>query len=244
MSFETWRLTIRTRVTPVDRPEEGHHRSHSSSGQHHHRTQIELGGTLSPRTETKLQKHPLKMPDSKPTIAAPPRPATLLKTASPSSEPKLCMHIVTYGQSYNRIPRVKGAETINTINCACLIPPPASVCRKYTGLDAAVADDFFRHKGNQAVFEQKLREIEAFLAANPMREGCVAVMVSCVMGVHRSVAMAERLAFELRRRNGIKVETKHLDRQKWVERMRKEGREEMELEDTKKKRTVAWARGS
>lgn len=202
---------------------------------------------LEPVTQAKDKKRtPRSPPHNQSTSRAAPIGSATRSQTRPLTKDKICMHIVSYGQSYNRVPHVEDAKTIVWIDCSGLRPPPASVCEKYTGLDAAVANYFFSHKANQTVFEQKLHEIESFLDANPRFGGCVAVMVSCMMGVHWSVATAERLAAEVRRRNGIKVETMHLDIEKWVEIRRRDAASKKTSTSEKapeNDRKVRWAKG-
>ena len=163
----------------------------------------------------------MNMPDDGPTFLGLQCVHKPNKTAAPYT-PKLCMHIVTFGQCYRRNVHIKDAEIINSVDCARLRPPPREICAEHTGLDQQVSNIFFSDEQNNAVFHQKLHEIQAWIATHPKHNGCVAVLVSCRIGVHRSVAMAERLAKELRRRNGIMVTTKHLDKHLWVKKKMEE----------------------
>lgn len=243
MLFDWWRLSIRTRVTPDVRQEVGHHQRHPSPRQVRYGIKPEREVPC-PARAFKTESNPSRLPACKPNTLTTTRSVSRPRIVHPSHR-SLCMHIITYGQKYDRIPHVKGTDTIVQVDCTRLVPPPPNICKIKTGLDIEVASDFFSRRANQAVFEDKLHEIEEFLDANPKREGCVAVLVSCHYGVHRSVVMAERLAIEVKRRNGIKVECKHLDLGKGIEKMQRAAEGRKRLDDaTRRGRAVRWARGT
>ena len=128
----------------------------------------------------------------------------------------LCMHFYTYGRSLRSEPRLS-YPTIIRVNCATLKPPADHICEGHTGLDFKVADTFFSNPNNETRYQKALDQIQHYLDKHDDHIGCVAVMVSCYYGVHRSVAMAERLATDIERWTGLSVHCRHLDLGKGIE---------------------------
>ena len=128
----------------------------------------------------------------------------------------LCMHFYTYGRSLRSEPRLS-YPTIIRVNCATLKPPADHICEGHTGLDFKVADTFFSNPNNETRYQRALDQIQHFLDKHDDHIGCVAVMISCYYGVHRSVAMAERLATDIERWTGLSVHCRHLDLGKGIE---------------------------
>ena len=147
---------------------------------------------------------------------------------SKGHSPRLCMHFYTYGQSLRSEPKLS-EPTIIRVNCVRLKPPPDYICEGRTGLDRKVADNFFSNSKNQRCYQKALDQVEDFLDQvehyldrHDNDIGCVAIMVSCYIGVHRSVAMAERLATDIEKRwTGLSVHCRHLDLGKEIERQRR-----------------------
>ena len=94
--------------------------------------------------------------------------------------------------------------------------PPRHLLEAYTGASPEIADTFFAIPGHEANYQNSLRELEDRLGdrlAGPPC-ACVAVLVNCRAGMHRSVAMAERLAGDIEdawRDDGVIVVVEHLD---------------------------------
>lgn len=122
------------------------------------------------------------------------------------------IYFVTYGQKYRRRePRRQQAPTIGSIDCADLPAPPRDICRAYTGLDTVVSRDLFSHPESVAMFEDALNMIEDDLNGGRASRRSVTVLVSCTAGMHRSVAMAERLAREVGSWRHVTAKARHLD---------------------------------
>ena len=162
----------------------------------------------------------------------------LLLGPSPNYEPRpirthgskghhgLCMHFYTYGQSLRPEPRLSH-PTIFRVNCAQLKPPADHICEGNTGLDRKVADSFFSYSANETRFQEALDQVQRYLDKHDDHIGCVAIMVSCYWGVHRSVAMAERLATVVEKWTGLSVHCRHLDLGKGIERQQRAKRQKM-----------------
>ena len=146
-----------------------------------------------------------------------PRP---IRTHGSKGHHGLCMHFYTYGQSLRSEPRLSH-PTIFRVNCINLKPPQDHICEKYTGIDSKVADSFFSNSANERRFQEALDQIQRYLDKHDDHVGCVAIMVSCYLGVHRSVAMAERLATVVEKWTGLSVHCRHLDLGKGIERQQR-----------------------
>ena len=149
-----------------------------------------------------------------------PRP---IRTHGSKGHHGLCMHFYTYGQSLRREPRLSHS-TIFRVNCIKLKPPAGHICEEHTGLDKKVADSFFSYSANERRFQEALDQVQHFLDKHDDHIGCVAIMVSCYWGVHRSVAMAERLATVVEKWTGLSVHCRHLDLGKGIERIERQQR--------------------
>ena len=164
----------------------------------------------------------------------------LLRRTPPNYEPQpirthgskghhgLCMHFYTYGKRLRPEPRL-AHPTIFRVNCIRLKPPPDHICERYTGLDSKVADSFFSNSANERRFQEALDQVQHFLDKHDDHIGCVAIMVSCYLGVHRSVAMAERLATVVEKWTGLSVHCRHLDLGKEIERQQRAKRQRQRL---------------
>ena len=138
---------------------------------------------------------------------------------APPNEP--CIHICTYGEFYGPPPRLPFPQDTPpfTIPCIHLPAPSKPLCDYYTGLDRPLSSAFFSNPANEAYFRQQRAALAAYIVhpAIASQGRCVVVWVSCRAGMHRSVAVAERFARELRRgRWG--VECRHLDLERSVAR--------------------------
>ena len=105
------------------------------------------------------------------------------------------------------------------LDCRAMQPPPRHLLDLYTGASPTLAHAFFSMPGHEAIYRTAYLDLEdqlGMLLSNPrlMRGGCVAFLVNCRVGMHRSVAMAERLARDVQnlwRGEGVRVEVEHLD---------------------------------
>lgn len=104
--------------------------------------------------------------------------------------------------------------TLMTINCSRLHAPPFGLQTRYTGLDHQISSGFFSHSRNEDAYEEALDQlynsVKCWTPKSDLGEE-MAVLVKCTMGMHRSVAMAEKLAEEVARWKGVKVFCEHLD---------------------------------
>ena len=132
----------------------------------------------------------------------------------------LCMHFYTYGQSLRSEPR-RSCPTVIRVNCMGLNPPPDHICERHTGLDSEVADNFFSDPKNERRYQKALDQVQDWLDEYDHHIGCVGIMVSCYIGAHRSVAMAERLATDIERWTGLSVHCRHLDLGEEIARQRR-----------------------
>lgn len=153
----------------------------------------------------------------------------------------LCMHFYTYGQSLRPEPRLS-YPTIIRVNCAKLKPPANHICEGHTGLDSKVADSFFSDSTNETRFQEALDQIQRYLDKHNDHIGCVAIMVSCYYGVHRSVAMAERLATAVERWTGLSVHCRHLDLGKGIERQQRAKKQRKMLRSIERSWPRSWPR--
>ena len=126
-----------------------------------------------------------------------------------------CLHLITYGLFHGstgtRFP------TVLQLDLSKHEPPPEDLCERFTGMDKEIKEAFFAIRQNEDEYQSALKWLGQKLRGWP-RGGCVAVLINCWMGRHRSVAMAERLAKELTSWAGFRAECAHLDLGKDVER--------------------------
>lgn len=156
----------------------------------------------------RLQSYPHPQPQPQPRPRAPTLHITFLSYADALGPPRL------------RVP------TLLTINCLSLHAPSFRLQKRYTGLDRPLAAAVFARSRNEDAYQRALDRIFAhvrhYWTTTPCssssssergaeREGEVAILVKCVRGMHRSVAMAERLAGEVGRWRGVRVSCEHLD---------------------------------
>ena len=124
-----------------------------------------------------------------------------------------CVHFITYGRAYGPT-SATGVPVIFDLDLSNHWAPPAKLCDEYTGLQKELADSFFSNRANNDEYYRALRNFEERMKEIRMLTppgGCVACLVHCNIGRHRSVAMAERLAKEVGWRKGFKAECLHLD---------------------------------
>ena len=98
------------------------------------------------------------------------------------------------------------------VDCVQTEPPPLELREKYTGVDKELADVYWSNPLHVKLREETLDRLELKILDGPFqRGGCAAVVVNCMSGAHRSVAMAEKLADEIERWDRIVVHREHLD---------------------------------
>ena len=125
------------------------------------------------------------------------------------------MHIqvqfVTYGKGQR--PHPIDYNIIYRVDCSHLPAPPSHLCNVSTGLYYESAEAFWKHQVNQERYRKAVDHINGLLYLALSRgQRSVAVAVFCMAGMHRSVALAERLARHFVTYPGLSVpKPKHLD---------------------------------
>jgi len=135
---------------------------------------------------------------------------------------QFCIHVYSFGHWYKSIPAFK-YPVIKHVECVTLDAPSRELCHRYTGKDRVLSEAFFSNPKNEAVFRSEMASIDEELDRNTPSDRCLTVLVSCQLGMHRSVAMAERIAKELRGRR-FKTTIKHVDLEESM-RVRRDRRE-------------------
>ena len=131
--------------------------------------------------------------------------------------PRVCLHIITSGVTWG--PPSVPMPVLCSFDCRTMQPPPRHLLDMYTGASPALAHAFFSMPGHETIYLDTYIALEdqlGMLLSNPQLRpgGCVAFLISCRVGMHRSVAMAERLARDVQdlwRGDGVVVEVEHLD---------------------------------
>ena len=119
-----------------------------------------------------------------------------------------CLHFITFG--YLNGPTQVEPPAILSLDLSSHEPPPEHLCDRFTGLDKEIAGSFFSIRANEDKYQKTLTEIEQKMRRRPPG-GCATILINCMSGWHRSVAMAERLAEAMRQRNGFRAICIHLD---------------------------------
>ncbi|KAL9074451.1 MAG: hypothetical protein Q9161_002239 [Pseudevernia consocians] len=125
-----------------------------------------------------------------------------------------CVHFITFGRDYGKTKVL--FPTVLTLDLCEYEPPPPHLCEKFTGLDDEIVDSFFSIPANESKFHEALAELRETIKLRSQR-GCVAYVINCTAGMHRSVSMARRLAREVRKVDGFKTECLHLDLAKGID---------------------------
>ena len=97
--------------------------------------------------------------------------------------------------------------------------PPRHLLDMYTGASPALAHAFFSIRDHELMYRNTflgvIEQLEMLLSNPRLRPGrCVAILINCTAGMHRSVAVAERMARDVHndlREHGARVEVEHLD---------------------------------
>lgn len=96
--------------------------------------------------------------------------------------------------------------------CHELEPPDPYILHHWHGLNPELAHSFFANPDNEDAYQANVALLHSSLDRVPQSMTHVAVLTSCRAGMHRSVAMAERLAREVGGWHGLRVERcKHYD---------------------------------
>ncbi|CAF9936134.1 MAG: hypothetical protein ALECFALPRED_006708 [Alectoria fallacina] len=122
----------------------------------------------------------------------------------------LCIHVITYGRKrgHAQIPIPK----LIHVDCVQTEPPPLELREKYTGVDKELSDVYWSNPLHVKLLQETLDQLEIKILNGPfLQGGCAAVVVNCMSGKHRSVAMAEKLADEIQQWDRIVVNREHLD---------------------------------
>ena len=131
--------------------------------------------------------------------------------------PNICLHFITFGNRRGQ-PEIPMPVTFH-LDLSRVQSPPRHLLQMYTGVSFGIAESFFSIPGHEDYYRESLQLLEdrlhSRLADPRSRFGdCVAVAVNCVAGMHRSIAMAERLARDVVRnwhQALIEVVIEHLD---------------------------------
>lgn len=118
-----------------------------------------------------------------------------------------CVHFITYGLHYGP-PDI--LFPILSLDLSKHEPPPDPLCARLTGLDDELQHSFLSFPANKAEFHTAWATLWRKMKREP-QGSCVVVKINCMAGMHRSVAMAERLAEQVRLRDGFRAECLHLD---------------------------------
>ncbi|KAL9120946.1 MAG: hypothetical protein Q9187_002496 [Circinaria calcarea] len=130
------------------------------------------------------------------------------------------VQFLSYGQSQR--PHPTDSNIIYRVDCSRLPPPPHHLCEVTTGLDVETAEAFWTRGTNNEYYHRVVGEInKALHVAWNEKNKVVIVAVFCMLGMHRSVAMADRLAKHFARFLGLSVlEPRHLDLAARIKRQR------------------------
>ena len=124
-----------------------------------------------------------------------------------------CVHFITFGEYYGEAEAVDFHVVIK-LNLVQHLAPPQHLCKDFTGQDRQIAQSFFAIPANEAAYRDALatlrKEIEREMEKK-LKGRCIAFLINCTLGRHRSVAMAERLAETVGRWGGYRSECLHLD---------------------------------
>ncbi|KAL8647931.1 MAG: hypothetical protein Q9210_005269 [Variospora velana] len=109
--------------------------------------------------------------------------------------------------SLNYRPNLRSTPRILDLRCDSLPYPCRGMLLRYSGMDRELSEWFFAHREYRVTHNRALDEIDDALEKwQPNRHGPrLVAIVRCKAGVHRSVAMAERLAREVRRWDGVRI---------------------------------------
>lgn len=119
----------------------------------------------------------------------------------PPSRPHRCRELKIYFYTCGRSYRLSDGlgPRILSMSCADTTPPPPEMCLRFSGLDRELSDWLFSHREYRVKYTRALDRIaDAVGAWQPSRDGPrFSAVIKCKAGVHRSVAMADKLAWEV-----------------------------------------------
>lgn len=109
--------------------------------------------------------------------------------------PDLQITFVSYSM-FNSEP-ILSMPVLERFPCHELMPPDRSILNRFHGLNLELSRAFFSKFENELFYQAAIARLRLHLHRLPMDVTHVAVLTSCTAGMHRSVAMAERLAKEV-----------------------------------------------
>ncbi len=118
--------------------------------------------------------------------------------SKPHEHPPLTIHVLSYSKDIGRpqllIPTFK-------FDVSKLSPPEKGIQERFTGRDPELANTFFNTADHEAQYQAMLADTKDTIRrwrcrTKPLSDE-VAVLVGCHAGMHRSVAIAERLAKDM-----------------------------------------------
>lgn len=74
------------------------------------------------------------------------------------ARPKLKIRFLSF--SYRHPPLIDNVPVLVSVNCCDLTPPPRELCRRFTGLDPAIRDDFFSYPEHRDLVRELMHQIE------------------------------------------------------------------------------------
>ena len=111
--------------------------------------------------------------------------------------PPPTLRILVTSFPINRQPPPQHQE-MELVDCSNLQPPSSATCNRFTGLEPEVARAVFANPITNRLYKEVLRALKREICDWDFRLGrYLVVPVACRAGVHRSVAMAERIAMSI-----------------------------------------------
>ncbi|KAF2268491.1 hypothetical protein CC78DRAFT_540767 [Lojkania enalia] len=105
-----------------------------------------------------------------------------------------------------------GAVHLGVIKCEQWMPPPGYLERRYSGVHPLIQEAVLQDPRASQAITRAVDTIMDVLSSWKGRHG-VAQMTSCKLGTHRSAAVAELIANELKG-YGVSVRVKHMHRRR------------------------------
>lgn len=193
--------------------------------------------------------HNYSPPQKRPAAPDHPPPHALRSILTPPSLHPLCnpelrqyptIYIITYSteltptsQAVNELlnthlpHRDPPIPHLYTINASSMLVPPRHLCELYSGLSPVIQRHVLRDRCARDAVRQAVADLLDFGARQRLKRGRggreVAMSVCCTAGTHRSVAIADVIALEVRSEvgrlgieEGVKVVVRHAHRVKGV----------------------------
>ena len=127
-----------------------------------------------------------------------------------SRHPPLTIHVISYSRKSGP-PDTSPLTILRDLHVDKLPAPSRSFLTRFNGTDSRLAKAFFRIPQAQEMYEQALEDIDRKIAKRKRGRREAVVLVRCLAGVHRSVAMARRIGKELNRWEGLRATVTHQD---------------------------------